>query len=56
MKTIQISTANLIYYMTKHAEIKEKLLAEILPPVEAVQVNIMEGLDYDTVMEFGYLQ
>lgn len=37
MKTIQVSTTNLIYYLTKHPEIKAKLLKEILPPVELVQ-------------------
>ena len=56
MKTIQISTANLIYYLTKHTDIKKKLLAEILPPVEAVKDNNLDKLDYDTVMEFEYLQ
>lgn len=35
MKTIQISTTNLIYYLTKHQDIKKKLLDEILPAVEA---------------------
>lgn len=56
MKTIQVSTTNLIYYLTKHPEIKQKLLKEILPPVELVKNNILEGLDYETVMEFEYLQ
>ena len=28
---------------------------EILPPVEKVKDNILEGLDYHTVMEFEYL-
>ena len=42
--------------MTKNAEIKKKLLAEVLPPVEAAKDNIMDNLDYDTVMEFEYLQ
>ena len=55
MKTIQISTTNLIYYLTKHPDIKAKLMDEILPPVEKVKDNILEGLDYDTVMEFEYL-
>ena len=31
MKTIQVSTTNLIYYLTKHQDIKKKLLREILP-------------------------
>lgn len=41
--------------MTKHPEIKAKLLNEILTPVEKVKDNILEGLTYDTVMEFNYL-
>jgi cytochrome P450 len=34
MKTIQASTTNLIYYLTKHPEYKQKLLKEILLPLE----------------------
>ena len=56
MKTIQVSTTNLIYYLTKHPEIKAKLLKEILPPLAKVKQNILDGLEYDTVMEFEYLQ
>lgn len=55
MKTIQISTTNLIFYMNKHPEFKRKLLSEILPPIEAVKGDIVEGLTYDTVMEYEYL-
>lgn len=55
MKTIQISTTNLIYYLTKHSEIKKKLLSEILPPLEKVADNIVEDFTYDTVMEYEYL-
>ena len=55
MKTIQLSTTNLIWYISKHAEFKHKLLAEILPAVEAVKDDIAQGLDYDTVMDFEYL-
>ena len=55
MKTIQISTTNLIYYLTKHQNIKEKLLKEILPPVEAVKDNLIEGFTMDTVQDFEYL-
>jgi cytochrome P450 len=52
MKTIQISTTNLIYYVTKDARVKAKLLAEIIPVCER-----LEGvLDYDSVMGFDYLQ
>ena len=52
MKTIQISTTNLIYYLTKHPEIKQKLMSEIRPPVNLVKNNIVDGLSYDTVMDF----
>ena len=55
MKTIQISTTNLIYYLTKHQNIKEKLLKEILPPVEAVKDNLIEGFTLETVTDFEYL-
>lgn len=55
MKTIQISTTNMIHYLNKYPEYKEKLLKEILPPVEKVKENIVEGLEYDEVMEFEYL-
>ena len=55
MKTIQVSTTNLIYYLTKNQEIKEKLMKEILPPVKLVELDIIESLDYDTVMDFEYL-
>jgi hypothetical protein len=30
-------------------------LKEILPAVEKVKDNIVEGLEYDSVMEFEYL-
>jgi cytochrome P450 len=55
MKTIQISTTNLIYYLTKYPEIKRKLLSEILPPLEKVADNIVEDFSYDTVMDYEYL-
>jgi cytochrome P450 len=55
MKTIQISSTNLIYYMTKNPEMRAKLLKEILPPVEKAKQNIVEELTYDTVMDFTYL-
>ena len=41
--------------MAKHPEYKAKLLKEILPPVQKVADNIIEGLEYDTVMDFEYL-
>jgi cytochrome P450 len=55
MKTIQVTTTNMMYYLTKHPEHKAKLLTEILPPVEAAKNNIVEDFNYDTVMEFEYL-
>jgi hypothetical protein len=55
MKTIQVTTTNLICRMAMNPKIKEKLLTEILPAVEKHKNNILEGLDYETVMEFEYL-
>lgn len=55
MKTIQISTTNMIYQLTKNPEVKAKLMEEVLPAVEKVSDNIIEGLSYDTVMEFEYM-
>lgn len=54
MKSIQNSTTNMIYYVTKHPEIRQKLLKEIRPPLENLQ-NMAEDLDYDTVMGFEFL-
>lgn len=55
MKTIQISSTNLIYYLTKYKDIRHTLLSEIRPAVDKVKANIVEGLTYETVMEFQYL-
>jgi len=57
MKTIQVSTTNLIYYLTCHPEFKNKLMAEILPVLEkaAATGDITQNLTYDSVMEFEYL-
>lgn len=46
----------MIYYLCKHPDLKAKLEAEILPPVALVKDNIVEGLEYDTVMDFEFLQ
>jgi len=56
METIQVSSTNLIYYLTKHSEFREKLLKEILPPVELAKNDLINDLTYDTVMDFDYLQ
>lgn len=55
METIQVSTTNLIYYVNRDKEIQKKFLAEILPPIEKVKDDILNKLEYDTVMEFDYL-
>ena len=54
MKTIQISSTNLVYYLTKHDDIREKMLKEILPVVEKVKDNIKDGLDHDSVQDLDY--
>jgi cytochrome P450 family 2 subfamily J len=41
--------------MDKYPHLKQKLFEEILPPVEKVRDNILEGLEFDTVTEFDYL-
>ncbi len=56
MKTTQSTTTNLICYMDMNRPIKEKLLKEILPPLNEVRNDILEGLQFDTVSEFEYLQ
>ena len=55
MKTIQASTTNLICYMELNPTIKSDLLAEILPAVQAAKLDIVERLEFDTVMEFELL-
>jgi cytochrome P450 len=42
--------------MEMNRGIKAKLLAEILPAVERAKSNLVEGLEYETVMEFDFLQ
>ena len=53
MKTIQISSTNLIYYLTKYPEVKAKLMDEIRPPLD--KINDLRDLSYDQVMAFEYL-
>jgi cytochrome P450 len=55
MKTIQISTTNLIYHLAKNPAIKARLLKEILPCVEKAMGNIVEDMTYESVMDFTYL-
>ena len=39
MKTIQVTTTNLIYYLNKHPEYKEKLNAELFPVLDKIKTN-----------------
>ena len=55
MKTIQISTTNLVYQVVKNKNNRETLMREIRPKVEAVSGDTIGKLTYDTVMEFEYL-
>lgn len=42
--------------MTKHQDLKSKLLDEVIPVVKAAQDNLVEKLEYETVMDdFQYL-
>ena len=56
MKTTQSTTTNLICYMDMNRHVKEKLLEEILPPLNEVRDDILGELQYDTVADFEYLQ
>lgn len=56
MKTIQVATTNLVYYLEKHPQYKAQLLREIALPVEKVKDQIVEKLEYETVLNFSYLQ
>jgi cytochrome P450 len=46
----------MFYYLHKHPEIKAQLLDLIRPPVQKVANDIVNGLDYNTVMEFDFLK
>ena len=46
----------MVYYLTKNPEIKAKLMKEVLPPIEKVKNNIIEELDYETVIDFEFMQ
>lgn len=50
-----MSTANLICHLDINPTLKEKLLSEILPVVEAAKDDIVEKLEYETVMDLEYL-
>lgn len=56
MKTIQYSTMNMIYYLTRHPEYKKKLLAELSPVTQKCSDDMVNKLDYDTVQELDYLK
>lgn len=55
MKTIQVSTTNAFVYLEMYPEVKKKLLKEIIPVVEAAKDDIVEKLEYETVMDLDYL-
>lgn len=41
LKTVQISSANLVMYLDLYPEVKKKLLAEMLPVMEEAKDNIV---------------
>jgi len=53
-KTIQVSTTNLIYYLTMKPELKHRLLAEVMPKLESVSDDFMNGFDHDMADDFEY--
>ena len=54
-KTIQVSTTNLIYQLLTHPKIHDKLVAEIRPPLDALNGKIQEGFTVDMAMDLDYL-
>lgn len=56
MRTVQFSTINTLYHLTKNRDAYNKLMAEVSPHLEAAKGDFVEQLDYDTVMDFDYLQ
>lgn len=55
MFTIQVSTCNLLVNIERNPACKEKLRAEVIPAVEAAADDIVNKLEYETVMDFDYL-
>jgi cytochrome P450 len=55
MKTIQVSSANLIYHVLKNKDIRIKLLDEIRPPLDALGDDIVSRFSFQTAMDFEYL-
>ena len=55
MRTVQMTTTNTIYYVSKHPHCYEKLMAELTSPLEKAKGNFVEDLDYETVSGFDYL-
>ena len=54
-KTSQAATANLFMYLSKAPECKAKLLKETTPVMEAAQDDILNKLEYESVMDLDYL-
>lgn len=56
MRTIQISTTNVFYYLNQNTQFKQKLLDEVVPVVASVKDNLLDGFTYEMATEFTYLQ
>lgn len=55
MHGVQVAMTNLIYYISKHPQVKEKLMAEIRPPLDAVKDNLSDGMTLEMIGDFDYL-
>lgn len=55
MKTVQLSTTNFIYYMTKYPHHKQRIRDEIGCHLEKAEKDPVNLLDYDTVLDFDFL-
>ena len=56
MKTIQISTTNFVQNILANPAIRDKLLSEIRPPLDACKGEIRDRFTYETAMEFEFLK
>jgi len=54
MSTVQVSTANLICYVTMNDDIKQKLLKEFMPVLEKKSDNFVKNLTNEDIDDFEF--
>jgi len=55
MKTVQMTTANTLMYLSQHPELKTRLIDEIMPVMTDVKDDILEKLTWGKVENFDFL-